>query len=567
MKLYRHLFPISVFTLVALFLGASIHATTAFAQDGSSPTNSENVAGVPDAVNIEVNTTFTYQGNLRKNGQPVTANCSFQFSLWDAATEGEQKATTQIVNNTQVQDGSFTIQLDFGNQFTGAARWLQTAVQCAGEGGYTTLSPRQSLNAVPYAIGLRPGAVMQSAAPGDAFYVEKNAADSVAIHGKATQEKGTGVLGESATWAGVWGESTSASGVVGMSAGEFSAGVWGENTGQGFGVYGKSPDSAGVVGESTNWIGVYGKSTSQTGVVGESTGDHGVRGSTAAANRAGVRGIATGANSSGVWGESALWAGVWGQSAGASGVVGVSAGEFNGGVYGVNTGEGYGVYGKAPNSAGVFGESTAWIGVYGKSASQTGVVGESDSHDGVRGTATAANRIGVKGVANATGSVGVWGESAANTGVYGQSGAADGAALWGKNTAGGIALKAEGNAVQSLDMNGLPKAMALIKDGVVVRCYNGMTGNSFAGDGCGGFNTTSIPAEIPDKILVDFGFAVSDRFILVNAFDAGGTDRISRFLYIEEINGSTVTVHNQRLICSSGFCGGIRQMDFFIFVF
>ena len=54
---------------------------------------------------------------------------------------------------------------------------------------------------------------------------------------------------------------------------------------------------------------------------------------------------------------------------------------------------------------------------------------------------------------------------------------------------------------------------------------------------------------------------------MVNAYDSGGHVEISRDLYIEEINGNTVTVHNYRVDCNGpGFCGA-DQMDFFIFVF
>ena len=128
-------------------------------------------------------------------------------------------------------------------------------------------------------------------------------------------------------------------------------------------------------------------------------------------------------------GESASWAGVWGESTGASGVVGISSGQYAGGVYGENKGQGYGVWGKSPNGAGVVGESTKW------------------------------------------------------TGVYGQTGTAGVAALWGKNTAGGIALNAEGHAIQSFDKGGFVKAMALINETGIVRCYNGITGATT--NGCG----------------------------------------------------------------------------------
>jgi hypothetical protein len=114
--------------------------------------------------------------------------------------------------------------------------------------------------------------------------------------------------------------------------------------------------------------------------------------------------------------------------------VGISRAKDSGGVYGENTGKGYGVYGKSADNVAVFGQSTASPGLYGWSTFETGVVGESASHNGVLGTTKAPNRIGVKGVANAAGAVGVWGESAANTGVYGLT--TEGIGVWGASRSG-----------------------------------------------------------------------------------------------------------------------------------
>ena len=100
-------------------------AVSAVSSDAASPD-----AASPNAATAALGTSFTYQGNLQKNGQPITATCSFQFNLWDALTGGAQKGSTQNVNNAQAQGGSFTVQSDFGNEFTGDARWLQTAVRC-----------------------------------------------------------------------------------------------------------------------------------------------------------------------------------------------------------------------------------------------------------------------------------------------------------------------------------------------------------------------------------------------------------------------------------------------------
>lgn len=447
-------------------------------------------AAAPDGPDAPVGTTFTYQGRLNDGGSPANGAYDLRFSLFDAASGGAQVGSTQALNDVAVADGYFTVALDFGNGvFKGDARWIVVEVRPgASTGSYTTLNPRTQLASVPYALGLRPGATVNTTTANvPALTVGAPNANSNALV----------ATGNAAGYAVIFGEDQSPAG--------------------GYGVYGKSGTGTGVRGESTSW------------------------------------------------------AGVWGQSTLASGVVGISGGQFNGGVYGQNTGSGYGVYGQATDGAGVYGQSTNWLGVYGQSTNQAGVVGESSGHDGVRGTTTAANRIGVKGVANATGSVGVWGESAANTGVYAQSGALNGVALWGRNTTGGIALKAEGSAVQSRNMGGLPKAMALIEPAnpqvFILRCYNGLTADSFAGGGCGSFSAQLLPVGFPVQVRIDFGFRVDDRFIMVQAVDTGGNEEISRFLYVEEISGNTVTVHNQRVDCSGpGFCGS-SQMRFFIFVF
>jgi hypothetical protein len=52
----------------------------------------------------------------------------------------------------ELSDGRFGVNLDFGaSAFTGDARWLEIAVQCTGDSGYTTLG-RQALKPAPYAL-------------------------------------------------------------------------------------------------------------------------------------------------------------------------------------------------------------------------------------------------------------------------------------------------------------------------------------------------------------------------------------------------------------------------------
>lgn len=101
-----------------------------------------------------VGTEFTYQGLLKQSGAPVNDTADFVLHLYDADTGGNQVGSLEAVYNVPVVDGLFTVELDFGDGvFTGDARWLEIAVRSpAGSGAYTTLSPRQPLNATPYAL-------------------------------------------------------------------------------------------------------------------------------------------------------------------------------------------------------------------------------------------------------------------------------------------------------------------------------------------------------------------------------------------------------------------------------
>jgi len=104
-------------------------------------------------IQAALGTAFTYQGQLKKAGSPISDTCDFQFSLWDASTGGTQIGSTQTKTGVSVSNGYFTISdLDFGaDAFRGDARWLQIAVRCTGDTSYTTL-PRQPLTAAPYAL-------------------------------------------------------------------------------------------------------------------------------------------------------------------------------------------------------------------------------------------------------------------------------------------------------------------------------------------------------------------------------------------------------------------------------
>ena len=110
---------------------------------------------------------FTYQGQLKLSGVPVSETCDFVFTLWDdpvAILVGNQVGPTLIfdggVGNSapiEVVNGLFELALDFGsNVFTGDGRWLEIDVCCLSPcaPNFTTLNPRQELTPTPYALAL-----------------------------------------------------------------------------------------------------------------------------------------------------------------------------------------------------------------------------------------------------------------------------------------------------------------------------------------------------------------------------------------------------------------------------
>jgi hypothetical protein len=100
------------------------------------------------------NSAFTYQGQLTDGATPANGTYDLQFTLFDAAMSGMQKGATVTKDDVSVANGVFTVQLDFGaGVFDGGARWLELGVRAGSStGAFQLLSPRQALNAAPYAL-------------------------------------------------------------------------------------------------------------------------------------------------------------------------------------------------------------------------------------------------------------------------------------------------------------------------------------------------------------------------------------------------------------------------------
>jgi len=98
-------------------------------------------------------TAFTYQGRLNDGSSPATGIYDLRLTIYDAA--GGAGVVAGPVTNvfTSVSNGLFAVALDFGaSVFTGAERWLESAVRTNGSGAFTTLAPRQKILPSPYAL-------------------------------------------------------------------------------------------------------------------------------------------------------------------------------------------------------------------------------------------------------------------------------------------------------------------------------------------------------------------------------------------------------------------------------
>ncbi len=295
-------------------------------------------AAAPDAPDVPVSPIFTYQGRLIDGGVPANGAYDMLFRLYDAATGGAQVGATLLAPDVSVSGGYFTTELGFIPGFDGNARWLEVEVRPgASTGSYTPLSPRTSLTAQPYALGLMPGATVNTtttnvpalglnapSANSNALVATGNGNGYAVVFSEDTSATGGyGVYGKSANGWGVFGQATGLSGIGVLGSGYRGAVA----NGQYVGVQ-ASGGTYGIDASSSLGFGVYGSHTAATGI------NPGVAGTTfsTAAGAVGVEGRVgvtnAGSSSAAVLG--------YNEGLGASGV----------GVWGEHWGTGFGVYGR-----------------------------------------------------------------------------------------------------------------------------------------------------------------------------------------------------------------------------
>jgi hypothetical protein len=98
-------------------------------------------------------TTIAYDSRLTGVYALFTGQTDMRFRLYGSLEGGTQIGDTVSVSDVQVLVGTFTVQLNFGaNAFPGANRFIEIDVKRLVGTGYVTLTPRQPLTSVPYAV-------------------------------------------------------------------------------------------------------------------------------------------------------------------------------------------------------------------------------------------------------------------------------------------------------------------------------------------------------------------------------------------------------------------------------
>jgi hypothetical protein len=375
-------------------------------------------------------TAFTYQGQLKLDDQVLDGAADFQFSLWDAATDGTQIGLTQPISNHTVVDGLFSVALDFGSHvFTGDARWLQIAVRTPpGSGGFTVLSPRQPLTAIPYSLyalsGPGSGSCLWQQSGADIYYVGGNVgigtgSPSSNLH---VRETGSGDPSPPARIGLQWFQPMDLNDWFSIEVGGLGIGTGSSPRlvrESGTALYFQTETQMNSVQRNTQMIldadGKLGLGTttpiSMLELVSDS-GVHGIRSTTSAIPMSAFRTSPTGSwpaihaeSASMSSGATAVRAYITSTSpgSGSAAVYGQNSGTtMNGyGVHGSHSGFGTGVYGVSANGTGVYGESTGGgFGVYAKSTNGDALYAEA------AGTGLAARFIGnVEIISQSTGLV------------------------------------------------------------------------------------------------------------------------------------------------------------------
>lgn len=307
--------------LIVFGLGGLLLLAVAF-----SPWLGRSFAQVPQPEQFAL--ALPYSASLfDEGGTPIEEGFfDFNFAFYDAQSAGEL-LWSETHEHVQVTGGNFTVFLGSLTPLpeqilTGSDVWLQSAIRPSGEAEFTPLTPRQK-------FGLPTAAE-----------AENHPAQTGSLSCEHTH------LGESWTGGGLAGL------LINTPSGNVGGAFSGKTGGVGYGVVGEQHVSGSVVG-----AGIAGFSNSASGYAGYFDNNGG-----------GIGILAKSGTNYAIRGESNTSAGMFGKSTTHDGVRGESAGAGKSGVYGYNSTNGYGVFGRSVNGFG--------LGADGKDDSLNDTVGD-----------------------------------------------------------------------------------------------------------------------------------------------------------------------------------------------
>jgi len=312
---------------------------------------SERAPAAPLAPALILSNTISYQGRLLDSGgNPVNGTQVMTFSLYTTPSGGSPLWSQ--AQSVTLDDGLFTAYLEvWPAHFNGQQLWL--GVQLQGE---AEMTPRQPILPAPYALSLRPGAVISGS--------RANVGALNVVNGDRSTSGGYGIS------------------AINYSQWAWRPAIYGENNGASAGIYGRSDGWHGAVGwnVSDEWAGVYGRNNGGgRGVFGENVG-------------AGYGGYFTSTEGIGLFGGSSGGVGIGVLGRGTFGVQGESTDGF--GVSGISTND-VGIHGVSVNGTAAFFTSTHGVGVHANAqGSQIAVLGENRG-DGAGGYFTSTHGVGL----------------------------------------------------------------------------------------------------------------------------------------------------------------------------